>query len=523
MRIWILLSLLYIAPVCRILFFFLQDDCRGVRRLSRWTGCLELWFGWARDFAVIGFTLWTFGWRIHGWAEGGAFSWPFEIIFLGLAVYNRWWRWHGLKPMQEFARLNPKAEPQEFFDHLYRRLGFLPHRVPSKAGRLFDPTRLDYRTGKPVRQSVWLCLRGTYVTYLLGGLVYKAFRWKGAHYIKGVGPGLSMIWVARLVQLARMEVVVERSPELEKARDGKIIYALSHKSLLDIALAQLAYFREKPDGSAAPFMPRVMIAKDHFRDNFFLYRIVGMGQMLEAWGMIFVDRKSKDRDKGKRAVAEAVKRFLPGDMPIALYPQGTRARGQLDRYGSRWDAGYFCVGKRGRLKKEGGHFKKGIGYIASATAQALAKYKAPERVWILPVGMIGPGTACPKGSWKIQTETKVTIKMGAPIPVDENMTADGVIQKVDGSLRDLLGVATRLERRFFTDLRGILDQRGMDEAAVAVKQWRQEEIIYLILDCIYALPMGYWRGFLTELSNLLRHDCTREELHALRDKLADLF
>ena len=521
---WIFLSLLYAPLIFRNLFFFLHDNFFGLRLLNRWIGALELWFGWVRDFSVILFALWILGWRIYGWVRLGApFSLPFEILFLGLAFYSRWWRWHGLKPLQEFARLNPRVEPQEFFDHLYACLGFLPHRVPAKASLLVDPLHLHYAKGKPMKQSVWLCFRGAYATFLFGRLAYKAFRWKGSHYIKSVGSGLSMIWAVRMIQMARMDVIVEKTPGLASIKEGKIIYAVSHKSLLDIALAQLAYFKEKPDGSVASFMPRIIVAKDHFRDNLFLYRILGIGQTLEAWGMIFVDRKSKQEGKAKRAVDNVVKRLLPSDMSLAIYPQGTRARGQLNRDGTRWDAAYFCVGKKERLKKEGGYFKKGIAHIAVTTAQTLAKYKSREKVWVLPVGMIGPGTVCPKGSWKIQTEAKVTIKMGEPICVDETMTVDRLTAKIDGSLQELLGVATRLERRFFMDLREILDQRGVDEVAVAIKQWRQEEIVYQILDYIYALPPKMWRGLLTELSNQLRHEATRDNLACLRNKIAELF
>jgi len=138
--------------------------------------------------------------------------------------------------------------------------------------------------------------------------------------------------------------------------------------------------------------------------------------------------------------------------------------------------------------------------------------------------MNGPGTACPKSSLKVQTEVKIEIKLGDPIRVEANDKVAEIVKKIDHTLQELLDVATRLERRFFTDLREIVDQRGLDEVGVSLKHWRnQGGLVYVILDCIYALPMKLWHGLLAELANLLRHDCTKEDLTALRNRIADLF
>ncbi|MDZ4224554.1 MAG: lysophospholipid acyltransferase family protein, partial [bacterium] len=326
-------------------------------------------------------------------------------------------------------------------------------------------------------------------------------------------------------QVARMEVITERSAAADAIKAGKEIYAINHKSFFDFCLAPYAYMKLKKDGSAASFIPRIMVAKDHFKDNFFLYKIVGFGQMLEAWGMIFVDRKSKEPNKARRSVAETARKILAGDLAFSIYPQGTRALGQLWRDGSRWDAGYFCVGKVKRLKQEMGHLKKGVAYIAVETASALARHNASVPVYVVPVGMEGIGTACPSGSLRVQTETRVVIRLGDPIVVEPTAKVEDVLRSVDAVLQRILDVATRLERRFFTDLHDIVDARGVDEVAVALKEWRKDKnyIVYVILDCIYALPPKFWHGFLTELANLLRHECTREELVTLRNKIADCF
>lgn len=537
---------LYLPEASRLLFFFLHDDFWVLKSLNRLFGRLELYVAWIRDFSIIPFSLYLLGNHIYGWVKGG---WdgtiPFEILLLGFSVYARWWRWRGLKILQEFARLNPKVHPNEFFDHLYRRLGFLPHRVPRKALKMIRPHHLDFKENKSPFLSFWILLHGIYDTFLFATLAYKAYRWNGAQYIRTAGSGLSIIWAARLAQLARMEVVVEKSPRADiSAFRGKQIYAITHKSFFDFCLAPLVYFQENSDESARSFVPSIMVAKDHFRDNPFLYYILGFGKMLEAWGMVFVDRKSSRPGKAERAVGLTVKKLLSSDMSFSIYPQGTRAYGQRDRNGSRWDSGYFCVGNAARIKKDGGYFKKGVAFVALETAVSLSKLRLGNGVQVIPVAMEGTGIACPKGSLKVQTETKVVIKVGDPIVVDlaslngfKDLSyqeafanpqfkekVDQLAAQIDETLQKLLEIKTRLERRFFTDIRGIVPPNQMEEVAIALKEWRRSGVIfYTILDCIYSLPQKHWRNLLVELAHALRHEKSAEALTGLRNRVANYF
>lgn len=518
--------LLFYFPAClRLIFFFGHDDFWGLCRINRWAGHLELYLGWLRDWFFIVVALWILGERIVDWVEWGfVWNWPMETLFLGLAVYSRWWRWRGLAVLQEFARLNPRAHPSEFFSHLYGRMGFLPHRVPNKALRRIDPDRLDFTTGKKPRQSFGMLLQGVYETYLLATLAYKAFAWKGARYLRSAGSGLSLIWAARIAQIGKMKVTVEGHDTLTAAGKGKVIYALNHTSLVDFGLAPLAYRQENQDGSAKDFLPAIMAAKDHFRDNFFLYRVIGLGRMLEAWGMIFVDRKSREPGRAERAVRLAVNKLLAAGRSLAIYPQGTRARGQTDRYGARWDAAYFCVGNRDRLKKTEGHFKKGAAHIAVELAEGLLKHRLGGGVLVIPVAIAGPGTACPKGSLWVQTETQVSIKIGEPMPVDASMKPADLSKAIDGALQNLLEVRPRLERRFFTDLRELLAPQALEEVSVSLKEWRgRDDLPYAVIDCIYALPKRRWRPLLLELSHALRQEGSKEKLTLLKEKIANYF
>lgn len=517
--------LFYFPIVLRSVFFFANDDLWGLRALNRWAGRAELYLGWLRDYFFILYSLWILGHRIEGWMTLGFFwVWPLEVVFLALAAASRWWRWHGLAVLQEFARLNPCVHPSEFFDHGCRRLGFFPHRLPQKARSLIDPDHLDFRTGKKPRRSFWLLLCGVYDTFLFATLAYKAFVWKGERAIRSAGSGLSVVWASRIAQIAKMKVTVKRPDSLETVRHGRLLFALNHTSFFDFCLAPLAYREENKDGSSKDFIPSIMVAKDHFKDNFFLYRVVGFGRMLEAWGMVFVDRKSKEALKALQTVRATVNKLLSNRMSFAVYPQATRAWGQKDRCGERWDAAYFCVGRKGRLQKEDGHFKKGIGHIAVELAEGLKKHRLGGEVFVVPVAIAGPGTACPKGSLRVQTETEVSIQLGEPLRVEPQTAVEKLCRGIDSALQKLLEVRARLERRFFTDLRALLDTQGIEEVSVAFREWREQgNLIYAMIDCIYALPQKQWRPLLVEFSSLLRRHITRDDLTAFRNKLAGFF
>ncbi len=185
-----------------------------------------------------------------------------------------------------------------------------------------------------------------------------------------------------------------------------------------------------------------------------------------------------------------------------------------------------------------------MAYVAVETAFSLLKHGLHGKVWIVPVGLLGPGTACPKGSLRVQTETTVQMKLGDPLCIDSNEMAllknlsfqeaaehadyqrrvEECTADIDLALQQLLGVKTKLERRFFTDLREMMNQQAIDEVAVALKEWREgDPLVYLILDCIYALPKKRGYGLLVELAQALRSDHSKEKLLELRNKVAGYF
>ena len=540
--------LLYLPLISRGVFFFLGDDFFVIRRLNRWVGWFEIHFGWVRDYGAFLFGITVFAFRLRGYfLEQIPIDYPFELVFIVLGVVSRWWRRQGMVPMMEYVRRNPRTHPDRYWDHFYRRFGFLPHRVPHRESLLIDATHVDFKEGKKPRQKRWTVPKIAYHTFLMVGVAKLAFKQKGAQYLQQVGSGISMIWAVNIIKVCRMEVSVERNALAQTIPRGKKIFAITHKSFLDFCIAPLAFYRENPDGSAASFMPSIMVAKDHFKDNIFLYRILGLGQLIEAWGMVFIDRKSKKNRKlkAKQSIDLSVKSLISGqENSFAIYPQGHRARGQFFRDGSRWDAGYFCV-KDSRRVKEGTYFRKGLGYIAVDCAICLLKLQLAGPVSILPVAILEVGTACPLGSIKIQSECSVKIRIGAPIIVKPEEfldlkelpfhaiakrteylnRIDSVTRETNLALQNLLEIRSRLERRFYIDLNDItVDKMAVEEMSVALKEWRDEgELVYSILDCVYALPVNKWHNYLRDLANVLRHNGSKNDLVELRSRVCDAF
>ena len=195
--------------------------------------------------------------------------------------------------------------------------------------------------------------------------------------------------------------------------------------------------------------------------------------------------------------------------------------------------------------KEGTYFRKGLGYIAVDCAICLLKLQLAGPVSILPVAILEVGTACPLGSIKIQSECSVKIRIGAPIIVKPEEfldlkelpfhaiakrteylnRIDSVTRETNLALQNLLEIRSRLERRFYIDLNDItVDKMAVEEMSVALKEWRDEgELVYSILDCVYALPVNKWHNYLRDLANVLRHNGSKNDLVELRSRVCDAF
>ncbi|HEX5035898.1 MAG TPA: 1-acyl-sn-glycerol-3-phosphate acyltransferase, partial [bacterium] len=337
-------------------------------RLNLFAGKAEYAFGHLRDYTigvymmaafVTDLTLMLFG--SHETRAHRFLSMFYHGTFALLSIWT--YRRHvstGLH-LTEFMRVNPLVHPQEFFQHYYRRLGPSNVPIPAKAERTVNPTHISYHSGKPSLQSYWLLMKGFYDTAIFARSAHKALDTIGREYGREVFDVMASLWGSRMLQVFRAKLVVEGVEKFHNL-SGKIVLVFNHKSHLDFVFNFFA-LSSTHLASGRRIRPRYMAAKDHFVDNRIVYAGLGIGKLIEANDMVFVDRKGK----GKDAVLDACRKLGDKDIEIAMYPQGTRAVGNFGPDGERMDAGFYTTGTAKSLKDDLGHLKKGCAFLAIDT------------------------------------------------------------------------------------------------------------------------------------------------------------
>ena len=524
---WTLIAALYSLPLLRNIFFFLSDRRLRLTTLNPCFGYLEYHFGFFRDLGVIAFFAFRF-WK-NPLLLQEMWEWIPILPVVGMIFYNRWWRWSALKPLLPFLHAFPDMHPDEFFHHLYAQFGFLPHEIVDEPKRKINLNHIDFRSSQTEsKKSFWILLRAAKLTAFIARLSYRAFRWMPAEKRGSIVSALCLLWAARIAQWARAEVIVENRPSFSHLDLGKQIVALNHKSFFDFAFSPFFLFRRNPDGSAMDCMPRYLVAKDHFKDSWLLGGVLGFKKIFSAWGMIFVDRNKKKGSKTREVIRDSVLQLLKSERPLAIYPQGSRTHGQFLADGSRWDAGYFCVGKQERLRRERGHLKKGVVFLALETANSLKQDGIDRSVWIVPVGIDGAGTTCPRNSLRVQTNVTVRFRTAPALLVEAcnekqySEKAEHLLKTLDESFQKMLNISTRLERRFLVELRSINHAHHWEDVAASLKAWRgKDDLLYSILDFLYACPPKHHRFFVNELSQCLTQNAPREHFLDLRNRIVD--
>jgi 1-acyl-sn-glycerol-3-phosphate acyltransferase len=409
--------------------------------------------------------------------------------------------------MTEFMRVNPHVHPKEFFAHYYRRLGPSNVPVPSAASSTVDPMNISYHTGKPSRQSYWLLLKGFYDTAIFARSAYKAMETIGREYGREVFDVMASLWGSRMLQVFQAKMVVEGA---EKFKDlsGKIVLVFNHKSHLDFVFNFFG-LSSTHLASGRRIRPRYMAAKDHFVDNKIVYSGLGIGKLIEANDMVFVDRKGL----GKNAVLDACQKLGAKEIEIAMYPQGTRAVGNFGANGERRDAGFYTTGTAKSLKDELGHLKKGCAFLAIDTAMAIKDSGRP--VHLVFIGIDGTANLVPKGSFKVQTEQTVKFTIGdiftlTPQDVeglertDEKYGAlvDRIQHVINDGLVKALNLNEKLKHRFLREAREN-NLVPKDQILLIAHKLLQTPLAFVVLDRIYALPWEEQIVFLKELGKQL--------------------
>ena len=527
---WALLAL-YAVPILRLVGFPLQIGNRFFMRVNglfgRWEQAVCPLRGTVVSLWLAGGAIWYFWLGIER-AEHGHFALSFAAGALLLVGWSmRRFKASARMRLLEFARRFPAIHPQEFFDHFFCSSGAVRHALPERPFKEIDPAAIDFRRGAPSARSAgpMRLIAGVASTVWLARLVILAREGGGPEFLRSCASALALVWGTRLAQLAQAAVTVENRERLP-AEKGPTVYLFTHQSFLDFAFVPLAVAARAPveELASTNCLPCFLIAKDHFRDNVLFYRLLGIGRAAEAMGMIFVERRFKGNARAAIDVTDAATSvLLEGKSAIAIFPQGTRAAAYVGPKGERLDGAYYTAGQRSRIRQDGKHLKKGAAYIASAAARRSVGLGIPP-VRVVPVAISGTGLVCPRGSAKLLDNVHVRLRVGEPIAVDLHaaVSVEHLHARIDGSLKAAGRVHAELERRFFEDMRKFLEPMEIEEIAIAMKTWRGEDfLVHAILDAIYACPPRRWRPFIGELAHALRNFSTREELLALKGRVAE--
>lgn len=513
-----LLSLLYLVPLISLVFFPLKRFII-FGSVHSFFGRIEWLFSFLRDGLLAPF---LFGYLVYTIADffiKKEAVFPLYdllyIILIDLSIWNYFYRRHRVRGFLVLIVTNPLLKPSEFFKLYFASISGLPGHFPAAPERFELPINYLKGSGK----TIWAIVPGFIATGIAARLVIRASKWKGGDFCKVAGEKVSPVWGAKLIELAGGDIDVKGLENLKNV-SGRSVFVCNHKSFMDFAVVPLVIGLANIDRSE-PFRPRYMAARNHFYDNKFLYRVVGMGKAMEEMGTVFVDRRSA-KEPARNAVDRASEAILSDGVDIVMFPQGTRAHGNIDLRGERLDAGYYTTGTEERLMRERGHLKKGAAYLAVGAAEALSKRGIPLN--IVPIGLKGTGIMAPRKRLRIQKGIALKVIFGRPYTLTaENLgslenSVENIFVKIDEMLKEILSINAELKKRLAVDVRRIMQEGGMEKFFEAMSAWRaDQDLLFSVVDCIYSSPVKKRGPFLRRLHQLLvQADTPMEEILAFK-------
>ena len=434
-------------------------------RLNRRLGELEYLYGHLRDHTVGVAMVFLAAYDLTRVLFGDGFDASSVAHVFGAVLAAAAYQRHvnvGLA-MTELMRMNPTIHPQEYFDRYYDRLGPRAIALPARATRTIDPTDVSFTTGAPPLQSKKPLVRALYDTAMFARSAYRVLATCGPQYGRETFDAMATLWGSRVLQLFGSRLTVEGLDELAKI-EGKLVLAFNHKSHLDFVFAFFALSTARlKDGRR--LRVRYIAAKDHFVDNALVYSWIGIGKLIEAVDMVFVDRKGAG---GKNAIGDASKKLAAFPIDVAIFPQGTRALAHRGDRGERQDAGYYT--SQARRDGELSHLKKGAAHLALDTARVIG-----QPVHVVCFTIEGTATLVPKGSFAVQTETHVRFAHAGTLTIDPQRPPqiEAIQAALNASFTQGLQIDRRLGERFLATVRDELSpedaRRLQDAVARAVR------------------------------------------------------
>ncbi|MFO1520400.1 MAG: lysophospholipid acyltransferase family protein [bacterium] len=468
---------------------------------------------------------------IHRWVKTGySVQSP---LYLSLALFsfvNFLHRHRFRKALCDWVLKFDSVEPNAFFDVYDRCLGSFSPQIPASIPPA-NYSYLDYRKGNPVRQTLKPLICGAYDTATLAKLAILAMKLKEGQEGINAFDAFARIWGARFVARAHLKLHTLGQESLSPLK-GKILLLFNHKSYLDFALNFFAL--GNLHHGKRHLRPRFIAAKDHFIDNPVIYSWLGLGKCIERAGMIFINRQ---KGKGWLAMKEAADKLVEADVEVAVYPQGTRAWGLTNEKGERIDAGYYTTVNKKTLNDPRGHLKAGTAQLILDTALRLRE-KGEEPLQVLFVGIDGTATVGPKGSFKIQTESEVTFRIGRlwkvelprEIPLENPQGHAPSNEAQENYLDEIEAIHLLIDREMEKTIgrhrtlmdRVLKDPRLTKEEISLLKKYLEradetENIApFVVLDRLYALPESRWNEYLRALTQLAFQDADAEDWEKLR-------
>lgn len=487
-------SLWLLFPYCLPMFRLLCRLCGMSSTVRPWchlVGRAEWVVHRLRD--SVGIICWLAWLIVAGWS-------PVAVIAILISVWAR----HDAQVWQSallpFARRAPTMHPQEFMNAYFAGFGPMPARLPQQPARLLTLPLIDFRRGGAARLRFWPVLHGLCTTVFFARLIVRSGTVLAHHSIdlRETADALMRIWAVRVAQLARMRIRIEGMERLGGVA-GPVIVAANHQSFLDGVIGSVLGLAVLP--LRGPLHLRYLAAKDHFLDNWLLYRGLSIGRAGEIMDMIFVDRRG-DRARRQQAVLDAVTQMLTKRVDIAIFPQGTRAPLRWRADGVREEPGYFTAGRRERLRANGGHIKKGAAQLAVLAAQQLAA-AGGARLVVVPVGLQGLGVVFPRGTWRVQTNMDVLVRVGDPLPVDPAETVEVLHDRIDHALQDLTNIRARLDDALHRELLAVVDADRASAVMTGLSRWvGSHRVLYPLCDCLLQVPVADRRELVLALCDV---------------------
>src|SRR3989338_1376380 len=533
------LIFLYALPLLRLITAPVSFRGRLFLPIARILGTWERLISPLRKtFGIIFLATALLWFSIDGFSFSNTFSLtmlPIILFLFALTWYAHEERRRSVFRFLEFVSSHPPMHPREFFALLASLSSPLRYQF-QKPVTVVVPHSVDFRK-KGGTFFHFPLLSGLFSTMTLARMLMLSSRVKGKTFLHKVAPATVMMWGLRILYLTRSALTVEGVDRLQQ-KPRYALYLFNHESFLEFAIAPLVLGTR---------LPRFLLAKDHFRDNPLLYRFLGIGKVAEALDMVFVDRskvKTKEEKilRARKISKETVKKLLDDHIPLALFPQGTRARSTVTVDGKRLGAGYYTAGKHDRLSIEGGHIKKGVAYIAINAAIELQKRKSTEPVTFIPIGVTGAAVVCPRKSFRVHYGVTIHLRVEQPLLITPDMVRklklperddlpsheyqeeiNDLLKRIDRSLVLALKLHGELEGRFLELVRERRDPNMFEEIFVALREWqgKEDNLLYVILDYIFATHPSKWRPFTNQLMYLLLSQAPREQFVELKQAVAD--